>query len=105
MSLAVTEVACFGSGTVLAPTFKPGGAVILGLVMGKPLLLAVVMEGSGLRCMSGASLSLTVVTVLVLGLPDSPCCVAGVGEREAGMGGESTGDKGTSAGLLGEKPS
>ena len=78
--------------------------MILGLVMGIPLLLAVVMAGSMLRCVVGVSLSLAVVTATGLGFPGTPCRVAGSGEREAGMGGERTGEDGIPVGLAGEKP-
>lgn len=104
VSLAGIEV-CLGCGMMVGgSTFNPGGAVILGLVMGNPLLLAVVMAGSVLRCVVGVSLSLAVVKALALGFPESPGWVAGSGEREAGMGGERRGEEGSPVGLVGGKP-
>ena len=103
VSLAGSEV-CLGSWMVVGPIVNPGGAVILGLVMGNPLLLAVVMAGSVLRCVVGVSLALAVVTARGLGFPGTPCRVTGSGEREAGMGGERTGEDGIPVGLVGEWP-
>lgn len=50
------------------------------------------------------SLSLADITAIGLGFPGTSCRVAGSGEREAGMGGERTGEEGIPVGLAGEKP-